>query len=502
MHRPPNIVLIITDQQRADSINALGASWMRTPHLDRLVREGTAFSNCFTTSPVCVSSRASLFCGVYPHTTNVYTNFERWQPTWVEWLANAGYHCVNIGKMHINPYDAKGGFHQRFMVENKDRPLFLDEHERAIYDEWDKALKARGLRKPSRYTRADDDPEDYLRALGCFTWEVDDDMHPDNFVGNTAKWWLQERQADAPFFLQIGFPGPHPPYDPTAEHLAAYRDVDIPIERATPSEIAGQPSMHRALRQSMIDFNIDSVAWREDPDQNDLLRLRRHYAANVSMIDQKVGEIVEVLDQRGYLDNTMIVFCSDHADALGDHGHIQKWTMYDCVTRVPLVVWSPDRVQQGTVCPDLVQLMDVAPTILDFAGVATPDTWEARTLTPMVCEGRWPDGGFREHVYAELGRDHIQSASELVVMRRDHNWKIVVYPGEDEGELYDLVADPGETRNLWHDTAHRAYRDKAVTEVLAWMALGAFRANRPKTSKPQAPMTIEIKSRNNQGAKS
>ena len=491
MPKQPNIVMIITDQQRADSINALGAPWMRTPHLDRLVREGTAFSNCFVTSPVCVSSRASIFRGMYPHTTNVYTNFEHWEPTWVQSLADTGYHCVNIGKMHINPYDAKGGFHQRFMVENKDRPLFLEEHERAIYDEWDKALKARGLVKPSRYTRAATDREEYLRALGCFTWEIDDDMHPDNFVGNTAAWWLDERKSEAPFFLQIGFPGPHPPYDPTAEHLAAYDGVDIPVDVPTDEELAGQPEMHSHLRQSMIDFNIDSVAWRKNITHADMVRLRRYYAANVTMIDTQVGQIMQVLKQRGYLDDTIVIFCSDHADALGDHGHIQKWTMYDCVTRVPLVFWASEGIGKSVVCQDLVQLMDIAPTILDFAGVRVPGNWEAKSLTPMIRDGAWPDGTFREHVYAELGRDHIQSASELVIMRRSHQWKIVVYPAEDDGELYDLVDDPGETTNLWRNPEHQAMRDEAVREVLAWSALGTFRANRPKTPKPQAPMKVD-----------
>ena len=149
----PNIILIMTDQQRADTIGALGASWMHTPNLDRLVREGTAFTECFVTSPVCVASRASLFTGKYPHSCQVFSNFQPWEPTWVGSLARQGYHCVSIGKMHINPYDAAGGFHQRFVVENKDRPLFLEERDRAIYDEWDKALRVRGLEKPSRYNR-------------------------------------------------------------------------------------------------------------------------------------------------------------------------------------------------------------------------------------------------------------------------------------------------------------------------------------------------------------
>ena len=351
MHAKPNIVLIMTDQQRADTIGALGSPWMQTPSLDRLVNEGTSFTNCFVTSPVCVSSRASVFLGGYPHTTNVYTNFETWEPNWVQWLANAGYHCVNIGKMHINPYDAKGGFHQRFFVENKDRPLFLEDHERAIYDEWDKALKVRRLEKPSRYTRVRDNRDAFLKNLGCFTWEIDDDMHPDNFVGNTASWWLNDRKAESPFFLQIGFPGPHPPYDPTVDFLSKYKDTEFPHRAASQRELEKQPEMHKQLRQSMIDFNIDSVAWRENLTDDDIHLLHRYYSANVSMIDYQVGQILSSLEQRGYLDNTIVIFCSDHADALGEHGHIQKWTMYDCVTRVPLIVWSTKKVkmQQKTV---------------------------------------------------------------------------------------------------------------------------------------------------------
>jgi arylsulfatase len=486
----PNIVLIMTDQQRADSIAALGAPWMNTPNLDRLAEEGVAFTNCFVTSPVCVSSRASVFRGMYPHTTNVYTNFEKWEPNWVQWLADADYHCVNIGKMHINPYDAKGGFHQRFPVENKDRPLFLEQHERAIYDEWDKALKARGLRKPSRYTRLEDNPDNYKQTLGCFTWETDDDMHPDNFVGNTSQWWLRERKSTAPFFLQIGFPGPHPPYDPTADYLAMYDEVDIPVAEVSAAELEAQPSMHQKLRQSMVDFNIDSVAWRENPSKEDLLRLRRHYAANVTMIDEQVGGIMDVLEQQGYLDNTIVIFCSDHADALGDHGHIQKWTMYDSVTRVPLIFRAPKHLKAGLQCDDLVQLMDIAPTILELTGIGIPENWEAKPVTSLLIDGQWQDGPIREHVYAELGRDHIQSASELVIMRRGKRFKVVVYPGEDDGEYYDLDSDPNEVENLWSLEPYRQQRDQAVHEVLQWLALSTFRANRPKIQKAQTPMNI------------
>lgn len=483
----PNIILIITDQQRADTIAALGAPWMHTPVLDRLVREGAAYSNCFVTSPVCVGSRASLFTGMYPHAAGVFTNFHPWEPTWVRWLADAGYHCASIGKMHINPYDALGGFHQRFVVENKDRPLFLEERDRAFYDEWDKALHARKLVKPSRYTRRNADPERYRNALGAFPWELDEDMHADMFIGDHAVWWLEDRKSTAPLFLQIGFPGPHPPYDPVPRHLARYDAADIPLPGVTEAELALQPHAQAALRQNMIRNNYDSVAWQERPSPEALLRLRRHYAANVSMIDEKLGQIIDALDRKGYLEDAIVIFTSDHADALGDHGHIQKWTMFDCVVRVPLIFWSPKRIVPRPPSDALLQLMDVAPTILEAAGVAVPSNWEAHSVLPMLSGG---ESAGRDAVYAELARDHIQTGAEYIVMRRDRDWKLVYYMGERDGELYDLRADPGEVRNLWDAAEHRPLRESLAKELLEWSMRGGLRSRMPDSREPQQPMLI------------
>ena len=486
MPQKPNIILIITDQQRSDTIGALGYPWMKTPVLDRLAREGAAFTNCYTTSPVCVGARASLFTGMYPHATGVFTNFHPWQPTWVSSLADAGYHCASIGKMHINPYDAKGGFHQRFPVENKDRPLFLEEHARAIYDEWDKALHARKLEKPSRYTRYAKDPDAYRRALGAFEWHLDEDMHPDNFIGDHAVWWLKERKATSPLFLQIGFPGPHPPYDPVRRYLDLYRDADIPVPQVRDEEVAAQPPSQTALRRNMIEHNYDSVAWRERPSTDDLLRLRRHYAANVTMIDEKVGEILETLEGRGYLDDAIVIFTSDHGDALGDHGHIQKWTMYDCSVKVPMLAWSRSRIKPLR-SDTLVQWIDIAPTILESAGVEVPGNFEARSLWPLL-EGK--TSAIRDEAWSELARDHIQSGAEYIVMLRDARWKVVVYLGEPLGELYDLETDPEELRNLWTAPEHTQRRDAMVRHVLEWSVRSMIASRQPPGAKPQQPMRI------------
>jgi arylsulfatase len=482
----PNIILIMTDQQRADSIAALGAHWMHTPNLDRLATEGTAFDNCFVTSPVCVGARASLFTGKYPHGCQVFSNFQPWQPTWVTSLADAGYHCMSIGKMHINPYHALGGFHQRLPVENKDRPLFLEERDRAFYDEWDKALRARKLVKPSRYTRYQEDPEGFSKALGVFPWHLDEDMHPDNFVGDTACWWIKDRANTDPLFLQIGFPGPHPPYDPLPSALERYRDVPMPAAHASVDGLDGQPAAQRRLRENMCRLDFDSIAWRTDATTEEIGNLRRHYAANVTMIDEQVGRIMAALDARGYLDNALVIFTSDHADALGDYGHIQKWTMYDTVVKVPLICWSRNENLLRQRLDDLVQMFDIAPTILEAAGLPAPQDFEARSLWP-----RLTDPGAKpayEIVYSELARDHIQTESEFIIMRRCRRWKLVLYLNDDFGELYDLAEDPAETRNLWRNDGHLSLREDLKAETMAWYVKGTLLANRKPGRRPQGPM--------------
>ena len=196
----PNIILIITDQQRYDSINALGFPYMDSPNLDRLVNEGVSFDNCFITAPSCAPARASLFTGYYPHVTGIMRNADRWTRSWVEDLNEAGYHCVNIGKMHSQPFETPLGFHQRFVVENKDRYL----EGRYYYDEWDKALAARGLVKQQReqYRLRDD----YQECMGAFTWDLPADTHPDNFVGGLAQWWLRSFPQNAAALLADWFP--------------------------------------------------------------------------------------------------------------------------------------------------------------------------------------------------------------------------------------------------------------------------------------------------------
>jgi arylsulfatase A-like enzyme len=163
---------------------------------------------------------------------------------------------------------------------------------------------------------------------------------------------------------------------------------------------------------------------------------------------------------------TKIVFTSDHGDTLGDHGHSQKWTMYDIVTRVPLIVWSPNRLARGQVIRALTQQMDIGATVLELAGVKIPDPFEARSLLPLL-EGQTANG--RQYVFAEQGRDGILRETDLVTMVRSADWKLVHFLSENFGQLFDLNHDPGEMTNLWNDQRFESVKTDLLGVLRDWL---------------------------------
>jgi len=270
----PNIILIITDQQRYDTIGALGYDYVNTPNLDRLVKEGVSFDNCFITAPSCAPSRGSLFTGFYPHVTSILKNKDHWTHSWVEDLTASGYHCVNIGKMHTYPWETPLGFHERNVVENKDRYL----EGRFYFDEWDKALQARGQVKQQReqYRKR----PNYRERVGTFEWELPEESHSDVFVGQMACWWLETYPKTEPLFLQIGFLGPHPPYDPTPTYAEPYLEKALPIQAVTQDDLNGQPPAFKQLRQHNVDIDHDFVVHLAEPTREQRHRQRAYYLAN------------------------------------------------------------------------------------------------------------------------------------------------------------------------------------------------------------------------------
>ncbi|MGI9442759.1 MAG: sulfatase family protein [Rubripirellula sp.] len=458
----PNIIFIITDQQRYDTIAGLGYDHMDTPNLDRLVREGISFEQCHVTAASCAAARASLFKGYYPHTTGILKNADSWRRSWIQHLNDSGYYCTNIGKMHSWPFQTELGFHERFVVENKDRYL----EGRYYFDEWDRALRYRGLVKQQReqYRKR----SDYDAALGAFEWELPEDTHPDVFVGDMATWWIENKPKMKPLFLQIGFPGPHPPYDPIPRYAEPYLQKELPLLEVTEQELANQPPALKELRVHNQEIDHDSVIMDLNPSHEQRHRQRAYYLANVTMIDEKVGEIVDALERKGYLDNSILIFTSDHGDCLTDHGHSQKWTMYEQITRVPMIVWAPGKFGDSRAISSMVQQMDLGPTILEWAGITPPDDWEAQSLNPALDPKTTDDFAGRDYVFCEQVKDAVLTGCEFMTMVRSKTHKLVHFLDEPHGQLFDLIADPNEVTNLWDDPASEHIKNEMLNELREW----------------------------------
>ena len=483
----PNIILIITDQQRYDTIAELGFPYLNTPHTDRLVREGVSFDQCHVTSPSCGPSRASLFTGYFPHNSGALKNNDRWPRTWVQDLQDSGYYCVNIGKMHADPYNELHGFHERFVVENKQRresELMWKKNPHIFEDEWDKALDQRGFDRPEKPFYKD--WPDTKERQGAYEWKLPDDLHPDVFIGDLALRWINKSPWAAdqsklmqwidkekrptldgePLFLEIGFPGPHPPFDPIERYSKEYMEKDLPMLPVTQEEMDAQPGTLHSFRKRLTQRFADSIDF--DPNASDEARKlqRAYYMANVTMIDEQVGRIMDRLEEVGLLENSVVIFTSDHGDCLGDHGLVEKWTMYDQSVRVPLVVWSPDRFEGNRRIDALTQWFDIGPTVLELAGVQPNAKTEAQSLLPFL--DNQPDAEEREYVFSEHVQDLMLQDLKHSLMIRSKRYKLIEYIGKDNGQLFDLESDPDELKDVWSDPDYTEAKNTLRKDLTDW----------------------------------
>jgi arylsulfatase A-like enzyme len=278
-----------------------------------------------------------------------------------------------------------------------------------------------------------------------------------------AEWILDERSSDSPLLLEVGFLGPHPPYDPPKRLLERYADIPLPVPQVTTQELDRQPPPHSAYREEMKRGNHDAVIWNDAPSDEQLLRLRRHYAANVTLIDEQIGRIMAALERNGYLENSIVVFMSDHGDCLGDHGHIQKWTMYDEITRMPMIVRAPTYLPTGKRVNALLQQMDIVPMLFELAGLSPP---EGSAISALPCVLHDEPG--REVVFAEHASDRVLKEVNFVTMARTREWKLVHYLDQPWGELYNLRDDPGELNNVWEDPSHEEIKNELMLRILDW----------------------------------
>jgi len=470
----PNIILIETDQQRADTIRAAGCNWMQTPNLDRLAARGALFTNAFACAATCVASRAAFYTGRYPHSNGVwdFTSTDRGYPVGLNWthrLAAAGYHCCSIGKTHI---EAGGhGYHERIAEQgNKCAPWFVDVNGREE-SLWARELRGAGYDVPLDYHQTD--PE-YDNKLCAVEWPLPTEWHPDVWIPDRAVQWIDAWEGDNPIFLHLGILGPHDLYDPPQEYIDRYADVEIPLPRVTEDERAGMPACLWAsnARFDQADGVTAIRPSRATPDA--IRRMRRHYYANVTLVDGALGRIMDALDRKGRLDEAVIIFTSDHGDHLGDHGLFYKGELYDTILKVPLIINDPQLRARGAVREDLVSQLDVAAYLLERAGADT-EGLDGISLCPAILEGA-PHA--RTAVIAEEGATGLRPEPAWLASIRTATHRLVVFPGGEEGQMFDLAADPGETINQWDNPACRDLRAQMTARLFEQICTDLHRHRR------------------------
>lgn len=352
MKKKPNILFLFTDQQRFDTIAALGNPFIKTPALDRLAREGTAFTHCYSPSPVCVPARASVHTGLYPCRTGVYENGDSWPvdgPTVPLLLGGAGYRTHAIGKIHCMPdhYGLQGFQTREASEEVSEAP------ERDAYIQF---LRANGFGhvKDIHGMRGD---HYYLPQPG----QMPEALHPTSWVGGRACAFVEEAsQGGDPWFLYCGFVHPHPPWVVPPPWSKLYRSHEMPDPYLP--EDRGELLCH-------INRVQNRYKWRDRGFDPNLLRAQRaFYHATVSLIDFQVGRLLELLDRKGLADNTLIVFSSDHGEYLGDYGCYGKRGMHDFSARVPMLARLPGTFREGVRCGTPASLVDILPTFAAAAG--------------------------------------------------------------------------------------------------------------------------------------
>jgi arylsulfatase len=434
----PNILWICTDQQRYDTIGALGNPYVRTPHVDRLAAEGVAFTHAFCQSPVCTPSRASFLTGMYPSSVHGCTNGNAaWAgaaPLISRLLADAGYDTGLVGKLHL------AGAHARIEPRGDDGyRVFEWSHQ--PQNEWPKGhayadwLRARGVDPDTVKQRPEELPPGLHQSLWC---------------AERAIAFMEERR-DRPWLLSVNPFDPHEPFDPPGEILRRYDPDRLPGPLFRESDLASQAKLRG------VDFQTSA---RRPEDFNARL-LQAKYYAMIELLDAAAGRMLEALERTGQRERTLVIFTSDHGEMLGDHGLLLKGCrFYEGLVRVPLILSRPGHVQHGRVSEALVELVDLVPTILEVCGLPIPERVQGRSLLPILTGGT-DSGHHRESVRCEYYRGLNPDTPErrglfegsYATMIRDRRYKLVAYHGHPMGELFDLAVDPGEFENLWEDPA-------------------------------------------------
>lgn len=427
--RRPNILLLMADQHRGDCLRSAGNRAIYTPNLDRLAAEGARFRCAYSSTPTCTPARAALLTGMSPwgHGMLGYSRVgEKYPVEMPRVLAEAGYYTMAIGKLHYHPQRNIHGFHLALLDESgrAESPEF-----RSDYRCWFWSM-APGLDPDATGIGWND-----YRAKA---YALPEQLHPTRWAGETAARFLSTYDRSQPFFLKVSFERPHSPYDPPERLMKRYADADLP--RAAVEKWAA-----RYAPPSDDSFNI----WHGDLGPEQVRHSRQGYYGSVTHVDEEVGRILEALEKRGWLDDTLILFTADHGDMTGDHNLWRKSYAYEASAHIPMLLrWSRTAgsaasARRGQVPAQPVELRDVLPTFLDAAGVTVKQQLEGRSLLSLV---RGETSGWRKSI--DLEHNICYSPENNWNALTDGRFKYIFHARDGEEQLFNLERDPNELNDL------------------------------------------------------
>ena len=420
MPERPNILLITTDQQRWDAVSGTGPAFLRTPHFEHLCKEGVRFNRAYSDCPTCVPARRTIMTGQHAHTHGMTENSVKVPvdsaATLPGQLAAGGYQTMAIGKMHFSPQRARQGFQEMILP-----------------DDYYREMAQRGGQQPMRHGLGQNEVTPGMSTV------------PE---GDTLTSWIAERSVDfishrrdptTPFFLWTSFSKPHPPLDPPEPYYSMYRRNDIP--EPVMGDWANDEDCPVALKRmwERMGGGLSPEIVRE---------ARAAYYGLISQIDFNLGRLFAALRASGQWRNTIIIFTSDHGEYLGDHGGMWKGFFHESSARVPFVLRLPPSepwTSSDRTVEDLVCLADVYPTLLCAAGLDVPKNVDGIDLSPIARGKEQPSD---RHVVSVFASDR-EHCYQLAVT--DGKWKYLWFPEGGAEQLFDLINDPQELKNLGAD---------------------------------------------------
>jgi arylsulfatase len=480
----PNILLIMSDQHRASVMGCAGDPIVQTPHLDRLAAEGIRFGNVCCQGPLCMPARASLLTERYVRDHGVLQN--AWDtptdlPTFVGDVAAAGYHTSCIGKMHLWVHGSGARSGGRRTSDTRERGGQMRGY--GFAEPIETAGKLATARITSEYT-------DYLTDRGRYgryrewmaarryasqpeggrsqrlpIWTtgsnpVTGEDYIDTWHGRRAAEWIEAYDRPEPFFQWVGFPGPHDPWDAPAEYADLYRDADMP----RPGSLLRPTLASRGPFRNFLDYFLNVHSDSQHLTDAVIAEIRRYYYGNVTVIDEAIGRMIKALERRGLLDETWVIYTSDHGEMMGEHRMLTKMVFYEPSVTVPLIIRPPGGCAPRVVS-ELVEHVDLAATIRDIAGGAGDPSFEGRSLLG------WENGG------TGFSRPAVFSENFGLGMVRTPRYKLVFVEDRLEPvQLFDLAADPLEDVNVVERSDHRQARDALMEAlVVPFLAPGPVR---------------------------